>query len=646
MKQFLLCLSVFLLQLVSQAQTVSCADAQCDLVESEMKAHMHLVGPSVAGFANDYNLVYQRCNWNVDPAVDFISGGITSYFKPTVTSISQVNFDMSDSLHTDSVIYHHTALTYAQGTANQLNITLPGPVMKSAVDSLTVYYHGVPVSSGFGSFYQGTHAGAPIIWTLSEPYGAKDWWPCKQNLIDKIDSLDVIVTAPQGNKVAGNGILISEIPSGTQIITHWRTRYPIATYLVAIGVTNYVQYSHYLHLHSSTDSMEVLNYVWPEHLTWAQSVTPLIINTLSLYDSLTIDYPFKKEKYGHAEFGWGGGMEHQTMSFIGGYSNTLLSHECAHQWFGDRVTLGSWEDIWLNEGFATYFEALTEQRFYPENWLRWKKQSILSAISEPNGSVRVDDTTSVPRIFSGALSYSKGAYLLHMLRWKLGDAMFFNSLKSYLNDTILAYHYARTPDLIRHFEATSGQNLQSFFNEWFYNKGYPSYQVTWSQDGPNVSVTINQTQSDPSVAFFEMPVPIEFSGEGHDTSIIFNHTYSGQVFTFRLPFTAQYAYFDPQLQILSANNQISGMELSASLASSITLFPNPANTQVQVLNLSPVNPIQGIWLYGLTGNMIQSHPVTNQASWMNLDLSGIAAGLYELRVETKLGMVVKKLVIR
>jgi aminopeptidase N len=646
MKHLLLVIFIALLQPSLPAQEVPCVDAQCNLVEAEAKSHMHLVIPSVAGFANDYNLVYQRCNWQVDPAVNFISGGITSYFKTTISSFSQLNFDMGDSLRVDSVIYHRISLSYLHSAGDLLQITLPGSLPNATLDSLTVYYHGTPSASGFGSFYQGNHEGAPVIWTLSEPYGAKDWWPCKQSLVDKIDSLDVIVTTPQINKVASNGVLVSELISGQNKVVHWKTTYPVATYLVAIAVTNYISYSHYLHLPASADSMEILNYVYPEHLTWAQSVTPLILNTLALYDSLTITYPFKREKYGHAEFGWGGGMEHQTMSFIGGYSNVLLSHECAHQWFGDRVTLGSWEDIWLNEGFATYFEALTEERYFPDNWMRWKKSTIASANSSPNGSVRVDDTTSVPRIFSGSLSYSKGAYLLHMLRWKLGDAVFFQSLKNYLNDTTLAYRYARTPDLIHHFESTSGLSLTSFFNEWFYNRGFPTYQLAWSQEQDLLSLTVNQTQSDPSVLFFEMPIPVEFVGEGHDTTIVFDHSFSGQTFTTRLPFTPEYVYFDPQLHILSGQNQVFSNQSVAALAASITLYPNPASADVQVLNLSPFNPVQKITLYGLPGNLVRNQAVIGSESWTRLDLTGIAAGMYELRVQTKLGVVMKKLEVK
>src|ERR1019366_8916799 len=418
-----------------------------------------------SGVGGNYDLKYHRCVWEIDPAVSFIKGNITSYFKPAINGFNQIEFDLSMVRTVDSVKFHNSNISFSQINNDVLQINLPTIIPINTLDSVTVFYQGVPPHADTASFYQSTHNGTPIIWTLSEPFGAKDWWACKQSLTDKIDSLDIIVTVPQQNKVASNGILISEILSGNNKIFHWKTKYPIAAYLVGIAVTNYSGYSDFVPLQSG-DSLEVLNYVYPENLATAQSQTPDIINIIKFYDSLTIEYPFAKEKYGHAQFNWGGGMEHQTMSFVVNFSHALMAHECAHQWFGDRVTCASWQDIWLNEGFATYFEGLTEERYFPDTWMTWKQQKIENITSLPDGSVLCDDTTSVKRIFSARLSYNKGAYLLHMLRCKLGDSIFFLALKNYLNDSLLAGSYAHTPALIAHLEATSNQSLKSFFNEW------------------------------------------------------------------------------------------------------------------------------------------------------------------------------------
>ncbi len=479
-------ISAFILFYNAGAQSVLKSSGASDIPAMEQKAQAAKQRSVLSGAPDNYDLKYHRCEWEIDPAVYFIKGAITSYFKPTVSGFNQIAFDFSDSLDVDSVKYHNSVLSSIQLGGDVIQISLPSVIPINTLDSITVYYHGVPPSTGFGSFIQSTHNGVPVVWTLSEPFGAKEWWPCKQSLNDKIDSVDIFITTPQIYRAASNGLLLSENISGNSKIYHWKTRYPVAAYLIAAAVTNYSTYSDFVPLPGG-DSLQVLNYVYPEGDSLARTLTPAIIEIIKFYDSIAVTYPFANEKYGHAQFGWGGGMEHQTMSFVVGFNYSLIAHECAHQWFGDHITCGSWQDIWLNEGFATYFEGLTVERYFPGNWLQWKTSAVNNITSWPGGSVLCDDTTSVNRIFDGRLSYNKGGYLLHMLRWKLGDSIFFLSLKNYLNDPLLAGKYARTPDLIAHFEAASNQSLTSFFNQWYYNQGFPSYHLLWGQTGSDVT---------------------------------------------------------------------------------------------------------------------------------------------------------------
>lgn len=591
-----------------------------------------------AQVGNNYDLKYHRCEWEIDPAVSFITGNITSYFKPVASGFNQIEFDLTTALTVDSVKYNNTNILFSQLTGDVLQINIPAVIPINTLDSVSIFYHGIPPGADTASFYRTIHNGDPIIWTLSEPFGAKDWWPCKQSLTDKIDSIDIIVITPQPNKVASNGLLHSEISLGGNTLYHWKTTYPIAAYLVGIAVTNYARYSDFVPLQNG-DSLEVLNYVYPESLTDAQLQTPNIIKIIQFFDSLTIEYPFANEKYGHAQFSWGGGMEHQTMSFVNSFDHALMAHEAAHQWFGDHITCGTWQDIWLNEGFATYFEGLTEERFFPNTWMSWKEQKIQSITSAPNGTVLCDDTTSAKRIFDGRLSYNKGAYLLHMLRWKLGDPTFFLSIKNYLNDTLLAGKYAHTTDLITHLETTSGINLNGFFNDWYYNEGFPSYQLEWGQTGSAVKLTVHQTQSHASVSFFEMPIEVTFIGPAKDTTLLFNHTFSGQIFTPTINFPIIQVKFDPQLWILSAGNTvIEKQELSAQEDQTL-LFPNPTKNNLNILSLNNANTVEYFEITDASGKIVfksDTYPGTQKL--ISISTIGLSKGLYSVKLFLKTGV--------
>ena len=617
------------------SQEIKCKN---DLVNSERKAHRRFLNVQALTTGSNYDLKYHRLAWNVDPASASIAGNITSYFLVTGQPFSAIHFDLASVMSVDSVFYHNSAITFTHLNSD-VSCQLPANINNGILDSITVHYHGFPPSTGFGSFFTSTHAGVPVLWTLSEPDGASDWWPCKSNLSDKIDSLDIFVTTPQQYRVGSNGKLLSETLNGSKKTYHWQTHYPIATYLIAIGVTNYAAYSNYVPM--GNDSLEVLNYVYPEELASWQAWTPDIINTIKLYDSLTIPYPFANEKYGHCEFGWGGGMEHQTMTFcVAGY-HWLIAHECAHQWFGDKVTCRSWEDIWLNEGFATYFEGLSEEFLFPATWYTWKSDKISNITSAPDGSVKCTDTLDVNRIFDGRLSYNKGAYVLHMLRWQLGDSAFFQGLRNYLNDSLLAYNFAYTKDLKQHLEIASGQNLTTFLNQWYIGEGFPSYSIQWNKNGSTINLQVNQTTSNPSVSFYEMPIPIQFSNGIKDTIIVFNHTFSGQQFTVNIPFNVTSVVFDPDLWLLSANNNVVVGIVENNEELSFSVYPNPASSKL-IIEFKEKLPEQ-VRIADLHGrNVLELNVVQSK---IEVDVSKMKRGTYFLNVSTGNSVHTKKVII-
>lgn len=595
-----------------------------DIARSEQKNFMRLHKADRESVSN-FDVTYNRIELKVDPAVNYITGKVTTIFKP-YTDIAFAEFDLSDSLTTDSVVYHHSKLPFTH-TGNILRINLPVTVATQATDSVTVFYQGKPASGeGFGSFIQREHDSVPIIWTLSEPYGAKDWWPCKQNLQDKVDSLDVIVTTPAAYRVASNGLLVEELSSGTDKIYHWRHRYPIANYLICFAVTNYVVYSDYVPL--TNDTIEVVNYVYPESENNARLDTREIINIMVLFDSLFGTYPFSNEKYGMAQFGWGGGMEHQTMTFMGGFNYELMAHELAHHWFGNKITCGSWSDLWLNEGFATYLSGLCYQYLAPQYWRPFLTACMDAATANADGSVWCGDTTNVSRLFSGNLTYRKGAMVLHMLRYYIGDSAFYTGLSNYLNDEGLAYGFATTPQLRQHLEATSGRSLQLYFDQWVYGKGYPRYIINWSQDFSNrVTIKIKQEQSDPSISAFDMVLPFRFTNALNDTTILLQNNNHEQVYTFTLPFAADTLQFDPELWILSKGNQV--VRLSA-FDFSYRIYPNPVSSQLQMRIESGETRKVQIEITGTGGQRILETEKLfySGSNNYNIDVSKLQAGVY------------------
>jgi len=623
MKNFFFILLIFITHYLWAQSSFS------SLVENEKKTFLSSQNASSCAISDNYDVKYYRCYWNINPAINFISGNITTYFKPQ-SPIDSLQMDASISLSIDSVLYHNSKIVFSQLTGDILQIHFPNTI--NLLDSISVFYHGVPPPSGFGSFMQKTHGpnNDPVIWTLSEPYGARDWWPCKMTLTDKADSIDTYITIPPGNKAASNGLLKEIIPQGSNFTYHWKHRHPIAAYLIAQAVTNYTSYTDTAQLQNGP--MPVLYYVYPEDSANSRTTDKQLLKVIHYYDSLFVPYSFADEKYGHAEFGWGGGMEHQTMSFVGGFPIDLLAHELAHQWFGDRITCGTWRDIWLNEGFAVYCTAISLTKLFGEQYFtNWKYLTSSNITSVSNGSVYVDDTTSVARVFDNRLTYNKGSYLLHMLRCMLGDSLFFTGIRNYLNDPTLAFAFAKTNMLQQHLENVYGKSLNNFFQEWFYGQGFPSYLVLYNQDAnKQLKITISQSTSDNSVSFFEMPVPIELKGQGKDTFIVFDYTSPGQVFYTNLNFKVDSVFFDPNLNILSLNNKVMNEYAYLRSLQSLVVYPNPTSDVVNIEVNDFSNFPRSVELYNVLGQkLLDFTPAEHEFS---VSLTNLANGTYYLKI--------------
>lgn len=650
--------SVFalLLLLATTAQAQNPDDLE-SIIQNEKTAWLRQNAASdqeLTSFAdNRSDITYTRFHWWVDPAIHYIRGVVLTVFEPN-ENLSSLEFDFSEALTMDSIRHHGAACSFSRN-GNILTVHFPTALPALLPDSLEFFYQGAPQSSGFGSFATGTHGPntTPVLWTLSEPFGAKDWMPCKQALSDKIDSVDIFITHPEGYRAASNGLLMSETTQNGQVTAHWRHRYPIAAYLVAIAVTNYAELT--VPLVFGNDTFPMVNYVYPQSLPAAQTGMTDLVAQMNLFNALFGLYPFAREKYGHAQFNWGGGMEHQTMSFMGNFGFELIAHELAHQWFGDKITCGAWEDIWLNEGFATYLSGLCYERIATQYWQQFKRQRITQITSEPGGSIRVDDTTNVGRIFSGRLSYAKGAMVLHMLRWICGDSAFFAGVRNYLHDPALAHGYARTPDLQAHLEAAFGKDLDVFFADWYSGQGFPSYQINWSQTGGVVAFSVKQTQSHPAVAYFKLPLPLRLFGPGGQTQdLVLHHTSEGQMFAEHVGFAVDSVAFDPDLWLISANNTVTktlvGAGDLATAGYALRIEPNPARSRsggAQAVLTAAAPGAVRLSLQTADGRtvFVQNRQAEVGENRYTLDLNGLAAGAYWLRVGNGRGELVTKFLV-
>ena len=636
------------LQVKAQSPAESCKQVN-DIAALEQAARQRIITgnntiENITSASNNYDVKYYRCEWDVNPAVRFITGKVTLYFVVT-SATNNIQLDLMNALTVDSIKQRNVLLN-KQHTNNTLSVDFATTLIIGAVDSISIFYKGVPPNNGFGSFETSTHAATPVMWTLSEPYGSRDWWPCKNGLDDKADSVDILVTAPPQYKAAANGLLQSEtlIAGGTKKLTYWKHRYPIASYLVCFAVTNYAVFNNSVLLGSTNLPMQT--YCYPENLASFQNGTQNVLDALQLFHNNFGDYPFIKEKYGHVQFNWGGGMEHQTSTFIVNINEGLIAHELAHQWFGDKVTCASWEDIWLNEGFATYLAAFYMENKYPANTITNRKNVINNITSATGGSVWVDDTTSVGRIFSGRLSYNKGSYLLYMLRWKLGDAAFFNGLRQYINDSKLAYGFAKTDDLKRNLEQVSGQNLTEFFKDWFKGQGYPTYNVQWTQVGRDyVNIKMNQTTSHTSVDFFELPVALKFKNATQEKTIVVDNKTNGETFFRNIGFVADTVLIDPEYWLVTKNNVSAKVPDAAAGQNIIQVFPNPVGDHFYIYLRKMVANDAAINLYNAAGQKVYTKSINllNGSEYLEVPSQYLPKGVYFLRIEAGDFKFVKKL---
>jgi hypothetical protein len=502
-----------------------------------------LAAPATAN-QQAYDVHYYDLDLTPNPATQVLTG--TVRMKASVVSgpLSTADLDFYANLTVDAVTSGGVAATFSR-SSDLLTVNLDRVYGNGEMMDVVVSYHGAP--SAAGSFGFNVANGRNLVWSLSEPFGARSWWPCKDAPEDKADSVDIRVTVPTGMITASNGTRIEATDNGTIAVTRWRERYPIATYLVSLASYPYtVTTDHYRY--SPTDSMPIQFFNFPETVAGAATVQARVKDMIATYAGIFGEYPFVAEKYGHAQFLFGGGMEHQTCTSLGGnaYIEYIVAHELAHQWWGDLVTCRDFHHIWVNEGFATYCEAL------------WAEAVSGTAAYHADlsfnkyfgsGTIYVPDLTDENRIFDSNLSYNKGSWVLHMLRRVLGDPVFFAALRQFYAQ--YGYSTATTEDFRDVCEAVSGRDLDAFFQQWIYGEYYPHYRSSWTsapaEGGHDVTLSLEQIQP---WQLFNMPLDVKITTEAGEQAFVIQDSLAAQTFTLHVDAAPTAVAVDPDDWVL------------------------------------------------------------------------------------------------
>jgi aminopeptidase N len=604
---------------------------------------------------SNYDALHYRIVLDVNPLTDTIDGRVTATVQATVDAAT-LTFDLADGMSVDTVLVGGAPQAFSHQN-DLVTVTLSQPLGPGEQADVVIQYAGAPDTYNEyvteQAFTWTTHGDNDelLIFTYSTPIYARAWWPCKDVPADKATA-DLVVTVPDTLVVASNGILQQTVDNGDGTVEFtWTETHPIATYLVSLAISNYERFSDYYHP-AVGDSMQVEYFVYPEDLAAAQVDFDSTVDMIEFYSGAFGEYPFLDEKYAMAEVDIGrSAMEHQTCTsysstFIRGdhRNDAVVAHELSHQWWGNMITPSDWRDIWLNEGFATYCEALWFEHtrgqgayFDYMDHYRWPFDGAFPG------------TVYDPDALYGITVYQKGAWVLHMLRWVMGDQSFFDALRSYAADPRYAYKNATTADFQGVCEAEYGSSLAWFFDQWLTKEGEPTYTYYWKASGSGagrrVAVKIMQTQPG---AVYEMPVEIVLESPGGDVRLREWNRARIENYSFETLEAITSVSVDPDGWILGDKLAGKADELPA-----LWVTPNPFNVETEISFRTNTAGQVNLTVYDVTGARVRVlrdealPPAFYTIPWDGRSDNGdpVAKGVYFLDLHTPAGRVTARAVL-
>ncbi|MCP4312629.1 MAG: T9SS type A sorting domain-containing protein [Bacteroidetes bacterium] len=548
----------------------------------------------------------------------------------TVSSVTSGS-DILDFEHNEGVVYIALEHSYQGSELIQVEITYGGDANQNRG-----FFAGISTRTDFEYDFD-------VTYTLSEPLNASDWFPAKQVLGDKIDSVTFRISCDKELMAGSNGILVGVTEEKRTHTFTWKTNYPMAYYLLSFAVAKYRDFSFYATLEEGGDSVLVQNFIYDSDKVfsdWEDGIRmtgPLI----SSFSGLISDYPFANEKYGHCMAPMGGGMEHQTMTTLQNFDFFLVAHELAHQWFGDYITCGNWQDIWINEGFASYLEYIAAQELLGQGAAdEWMINAMSIARRETTGSVYVpeEQAEDTHRLFDYGLSYKKGAILLHMIRFILDDdEIFFRVLQSYTEE--FGFGLARGADFQAILEAESDMDFSCFFDQWYYGEGFPRFKIYWGQIGDTLRLRSVQTTTAPdATSLFQVPFELDLIlTEGGRKRIRLMQNENLEEYSIPVEGRVEDLIFDPDSHLL----QTSGVIQELPVEKAYRLGPNPVSDKL-FIQFPNAGPFEQVRITNLAGQeVLILNDMENPAT---MDLSTLADGPYLLELSNSRGTYQERIV--
>lgn len=511
-----------------------------------------------------FDVTKYTINLQIDTQTRFISGMVEAQVSPQ-WPLSFIEYELEgDSLQVSQVLLNDAPVgfTHSEGV---IRIPLP-PAMRNPFVT-KVFYSGVPSRSP-APYQIGMIFTPAAVYTLSNPDAGRYYWPCYDHPWDKA-LVDWNITLREDWLAAANGIRSGITDNGNGTRTHhWVSSSPIATYVVGFAAAPYIEF-----LQQAGD-LPIQNFVTPGQLNHAQVDFANLPAMIAYFSSVYGPYPF--EKYGHmvVPMTTYAAMEHQTMTTFGAayltgdqHYESIVAHELTHQWYGNLVTPITMREVWLKESFATYGEFLWEA--HHSGWqagcdyLRDEIQQYYISWSNSNGAQTIFDPDY--NMMFAPPTYEKSASVLHMLRLKLGNDVWFNFIRSILNN--FSGGNINTVEFIDLAEQASGQDLTQFFQQWIYSPGIPNATFTVLHNDSGLAKIIG-TSFSPTSTLFDLDVPIRVPGSAVADSVLIRATPEGYVnyFPIALSDDMSAVEIDPNHWVLTRSFTQNTMQLAGCLA--------------------------------------------------------------------------------